>query len=161
MTLPSHNRVTFVAGTLAALLFGYFAVPRILGSERIAAEADAMYHIGAIATAVNTYRSQYPRHPVTLPALSAGGAQKCGTPNADHACLIEPKLASGHSDGFHYVLQATDGGEVVWAIPERPGSPSGIAFCLPPDGYIRSGVADQLSTSTRSELNCGSLQRLP
>jgi hypothetical protein len=157
----TRSQVSLAIGITASLLFGYFAVPQILGSEGVAAEADAMYHLGAIANAESVYASRYPGHAITLSVLGSGGPEKCVTATAEHACLIEPKLATGRSDGYEYRLQPGQGTDVIWAIPEGDNSPSQTVFCLGRDGRVRSATADQLPFSSSSAVDCDRLRPLP
>lgn len=157
----TRSQVSLAIGFAASLLIGYFAVPQILGSEGVAAESDVMYHVGAIANAEVEYASRYPRHAITLAVLGSGGPEKCVTATAEHACLIEPKLATGRSDGYEYRLQHGQGADVIWAIPEGRDSPSQTVFCLGRDGHVRSATANQVSLSDSSALDCDRLRPLP
>jgi type IV pilus assembly protein PilA len=137
------------------LIIAAIAIPNLLRARVAANESSAGAAVRALNTAELSYQSEYPKVGFTcsLPALGGSGRS---APSADHAQLIDERLASGEMNGYRFELRncvnsETDGHKYQVAAYPRVGNQSGVrAFCSDETQVVRvdaGGSADDCLTS--------------
>jgi len=137
------------------LIIAAIAIPNLLRARIAANESSAVAAIRTLNTAEISYQSEYPKvgFACSLPALGGNGSS---APSADHAQLIDQRLASGQKNGYRFELRnciydETDGNKYQIVAYPLMGNQTGVrAFCSDQTGVIRvdaSGSPDDCLTS--------------
>jgi len=160
----SNGRLTGNGMATAGLVMGYgmiamipfiliiaaIAIPNLLRARISANEASAVASLRTLNTAELSYQSEYPKvgFACSLPALGGHGPS---APSADHAQLIDERLASGWKNGYGFeirncIYDAVDGNKYQVVAYPRARHQSGVrAFCSDQSGVIKfdaSGSAE-------------------
>jgi hypothetical protein len=118
-------------------------------SNRPAAnEASAVGSVRTLNTAALTYAASFEEigYPGTLASIGGNGDQ-CEPPNPDHACLIDPVLASGEKSGYRFTFVRTGKDEYhVTARPIEFGTTGTRSFYSDQSGVIRMTSEDREPT---------------
>jgi len=104
-------------------------------------EASAVGGIRTLNTAEVTYAAVYPDRGFTCNLSDLGGMGSGQGRDAQHAMLIDPRLATGRKNGYVFSLSGCDGNPVskynVAAVPADPTAGT-RAFCSNESAVIRS-----------------------
>ncbi len=137
------------------LIIAAIAIPNLLRARIAANESSAVAGVRTLNTAEISYQSEYPKVGFTC-SLSALGGSGSSAPSADHAQLIDDRLASGEKYGYRFELRncvnsETDGHKYqVVAYPLARHQTGVRAFCSDETAVIRldaSGSADDCLVS--------------
>ena len=125
------------------LIIAAIAIPNLLRARIAANEAAAVASIRTINTAQVSYQSTYPAVGFACELKSLGGNDGSG-PTAEHAELIDDRLASGQKSGFRFAVEncVNTGSEhkyQVVAYPEGRNQTGTRTFCSDESGVIKSG----------------------
>jgi hypothetical protein len=139
---PAIWLVTFVT---VALLFGGFAVPRLLHTEVTAGETAAISALINLSEAEAAYRERYRDigFAPSIAALAVSRSKHCD-PLPEQACLVDIALARNNGRPFRgYYFADTSGSETprttftIVAVPVNRGRTGVRAFCVVERGVAR------------------------
>jgi len=139
------------------LIIAAIAIPNLLRARIAANEPSAAAGVRTLNAAELSYQSEYPRVGFTC-SLSALGGNGPLAPSADHAQLIDDRLASGENHGYQLELRncvnsETEGHKYqVVAYPLVRNQTGVRAFCSDETQVVRvdaSGSADDCLASGR------------
>jgi hypothetical protein len=135
-----------------ALLVAAIAIPNLMRARSSANNVAAAAVLRTVNVAQVTYATTYPKqnYAPDMATLGPGAKEKCGTPSAQHACLLEgtmaqPQCTSGAwcaKDAFRYSVsgvcnKGACADYVVVATPVKKGA--GMKnFCSTSDAVVRS-----------------------
>ena len=137
------------------LIIAAIAIPNLLRARIAANEPSAAAGVRTLNAAELSYQSEYPKVGFTC-SLSALGGSGPLAPSADHAQLIDDRLASGENHGYRLELRncvnsETDGHKYqVVAYPLVRNQTGVRAFCSDETQVVRvdaSGSADDCLAS--------------
>jgi type IV pilus assembly protein PilA len=137
------------------LIIAAIAIPNLLRARIAANETSAAAGVRILNRAEISYQSEYPKVGFTC-ALDSLGGNGASAPSADHAQMIDDRLASGEKIGYRFELRNCVNSEVdghkyqVVAYPKVRHQTGVRAFCSDETGVIRidpSGSADDCLTS--------------
>lgn len=124
------------------LIIAAIAIPNLLRSRMAANEASAVGSLRTINTAEVTYSTMYEKG--FSKDLESLAGTSCGTPDPEHACLIDSILAGGQKSGYRFSFRSSDSDDdgkidqyFVSAEPVSPNSSGRSTFCSTEDGIIR------------------------
>lgn len=125
------------------LIIAAIAIPNLLRARIAANEASAVASIRAINTAEISYQSQYPMVGLTCRLASLGG-NRASERSAEHAQLIDDRLASGQKTGYRFALENCVNGETehkyqVVAYPVARNQTGTRTFCSDESAVIKVG----------------------
>jgi type II secretory pathway pseudopilin PulG len=137
------------------LIIAAIAIPNLLRARIAANESSAAAGVRTLNTAELSYQSEYPKVGFTC-SLSALGGRGPSTPSADHAQMIDDRLAFGEMSGYRFELRncinsETDGHKYQVVTYPLVRNQTGVrAFCSDEAQVVRfdaSGSADDCLTS--------------
>lgn len=137
------------------LIIAAIAIPNLLRARMAANESSAGAAVRALNTAELSYQSEYPKVGFTC-SLSALGGTGPSAPSADHAQMIDDRLASGEKHGYRFELRncvnsETEGHKYQVVAYPLVGNQTGMrAFCSDETAVVRvdaSGSADDCLAS--------------
>jgi len=128
------------------LIIAAIAIPNLLRARISANEASAVASLRTLNTAELSYQSEYPKvgFACNIPALGGHGPS---APSAEHAQLIDDRLASLRKNGYDFemrncVYDAVDGNKYqVVAYPTARNQSGVRAFCSDQTGVIKFDVS--------------------
>lgn len=129
------------------LIIAAIAIPNLLRARIAANEASAVASLRTLNTAELSYQSQYPKvgFACSIPALGGHGPS---APSADHAQLIDDRLASLRKNGYDFeirkcIYDAVEGNKYqVVAYPAVRNQTGVRIFCSDESGVIKVGEGD-------------------
>ena len=139
------------------LIIAAIAIPNLLRARIAANESSAVAAIRTLNTAEISYQSEYPKvgFACNLPALGGHGPS---APSADHAQLIDERLASGWKNGYGFeirncIYDAVDGNKYqVVAYPTVRNQTGVRIFCSDESGVIKVGESAEECLANGSPL---------
>jgi len=128
------------------LIIAAIAIPNLLRARIAANESSAVASVRTINTAEVSYRSEYPGIGYACNLASLGGSGP-SSPSADHAQLIDDRLASGQKNGYRFALEncvntETDHKYQVVAYPAVPNTTGIRTFCSDESGAIKTSAGE-------------------
>lgn len=122
------------------LIVAAIAIPNLLRARISANETAAAHATQTIVIAAIQYQGTYNHYPRTLDQL---GSPASGTPDENHAALLDNSLASGTKGGYLFTLsQRTDEhgdpGYEIHANPITPGTTGMRYFYANEDAVVRA-----------------------
>jgi hypothetical protein len=143
---PRYRPVLWLVTLLTvALLFGGFAVPRLLHTEVTAGETAAISALINLSEAEGAYRERYSDigFAAHIAALSVSRSKHCD-PSPEQACLVDIGLARNNGRPFRgYYFADTAGTETpratytIVAVPVKRGHSGIRSFCVVEHGVPR------------------------
>jgi type IV pilus assembly protein PilA len=137
------------------LIIAAIAIPNLLRARIAANEPSAAAGVRTLNAAQLSYQSEYPKVGFTCSRSALGGSGP-SAPSADHAQIIDDRLASGENHGYRLELRncvnsETEGHKYQVVAYPLIGNQTGVrAFCSDESGVVRvdaGGSADDCLTS--------------
>jgi hypothetical protein len=119
-------------------------------TQNIQSENSAQQSVHTLIAAEASYSSTYPAKGFTASIVALGPAQ--GTPNENHAGLIDAALATGTKDGYQFTITipsgtSTGGTNFNYFLVGKPASGhAGRSFCADSTGTVHSAAQGEECT---------------
>ncbi len=123
------------------LIVAAIAIPNLMRARTTANEASAVGSLRRLHKAESAYATSYPQQGYTCAIDQLGGDRN--SPTAEHAGLIDDRLASGAKSGYNFHIVGCAGGQTnasgyqVIAFPIGRGTTGQRTFCTDQSGIIK------------------------